>query len=71
MGSDEAARKPEQSAMDCLNRVLSEEGDNLDRVVILTIPKDGDSSGLYSNCRSEAEMFGLLFMAMHMTEDVG
>jgi hypothetical protein len=70
MENSEAARQPEQTAMECLNRVLSEEGDNMDRIVIITMPKSGDESSMYSNVRSEAEMFGMLYMGLNMTEDV-
>jgi hypothetical protein len=71
MENEESARQPEQTAMECLNRVLSEQGDEMDRVVIITIPKNGDVASFYSNARSEAEMFGMLWMCLNLSRDVG
>ena len=64
------ARIPEQSAMDVLDRVLGELGDDIDRVTILALNRDGRAMRLYSNARSEAEMFGMMHVGLNFTEDV-
>lgn len=66
---NERARIPEHSAMDCLNRVLSE-GDKIDRITIIIVHTDGDETQLYSNARSEAEMFGMLHMGLNFNHNL-
>ena len=64
------ARIPEHSPMDVLDRVLREGGDDIDRVLIVTQDKDGIGAQIYSNARSEAEMFGMAWRMMSHWEDI-
>ena len=70
MSDDLRARRGEETCMDTINRALSELGDDADRIVIVAFEKDGDKGNIYSNARSEPEMFGMLHMALHMAKDV-
>jgi len=67
---DPRARIPEHTAMDVLDRVLRDQGDDIDRVTILTLNKEGRVINLYSNCRSEPEMYGMMYMGLEFSEDL-
>lgn len=64
------ARIPEQSPMDVLDRVLSDSRIDVDRLLVIAQDKDGTLCTIYSNARSESEMFGLAWRMMNNWEDV-
>jgi hypothetical protein len=64
------ARISEHTPMDVLDRVLRETGDDLDRVLIIAQDRDGIGSQIFSNARSEAEMFGMAWRMMNHWEDI-
>jgi hypothetical protein len=70
MEDEPQARIPEQTAMDVLDRVLRVQGDDLDRITIMAMRKGGRVMEMYSNARSEAEMFGMLHMGLCNSEDM-
>ena len=65
MPTNDPARISEQTATDTMMRALSEFGDDVDRVVVVTLDKDGFQCGIYSNARSEPEMNGMLWEALN------
>lgn len=71
MIDDLQARVASHSVMDCLNRVLSEAGAlDIERITIVVLNTEGDKTALYSNARSEAEMFGMLHMALNFSKNL-
>ena len=70
MSSNNAARIAEHTAMDVIDRILSEGGDKLDRIVIVAVEEDGETCRLYSNARSEPEMHGLLWHGLNKQHSI-
>jgi hypothetical protein len=66
----EPARQSELSATDCVIRATEDFGEhNIERVCIVAMNDDGTERRLYSNVRSEPEMFGVLTMALESWTD--
>ena len=65
MSEKEYSNNPEHSAMDVINRVLSDVGD-IDRICIVCQDADGYQIHSYSNTRSTAEQFGMLSLARNL-----
>lgn len=71
MQDNEDARRSDQTAMDVIERVLSaisESKDSLDRLLVIAQHENGKELELYSNARSEAELCGMLHMAVHAVQ---
>lgn len=61
----------EQSATECAVRAVdSLRDDNLEIITIVAMTADGLTARLFSNARSEAEMYGMLHMGLYNSEDV-
>lgn len=66
MSEKRAARNSEESVSDCLVRVLEEVSDSdLKIVTVIAMNASGSEARLFSNARSEAEMFGMLHGGLH------
>jgi hypothetical protein len=60
----EPARNSALSITDCLVRAMEDVGEHeFTRCTIIAMTDDGISRSLYSNARSEPEMFGMIAMA--------
>jgi hypothetical protein len=64
------ARNSEETATDTMMRAMSEFGDDVDRVVVIALFKNGIDGRLYSNCRSEPEMNGMLWGALEFQDNL-
>jgi hypothetical protein len=66
------ARISSQSMTECMMRALEDaSGHDYTRCVIIAMDDDGIHRSLYSNARSEPEMFGMITMAEEsFTEDI-
>jgi hypothetical protein len=68
---DEAARNSSQTATDCVIRATEQFGeDSLEIVTLIAMNREGDLIQLYSNARSEPEMFGMLQAALTQTKNM-
>ena len=69
---EEPARDASLTITDCLVRVMEDVGEkNFTRCVVIAMNDDGTRRYLYSNARSEPEMFGLISMAaVDWTDDI-
>jgi hypothetical protein len=64
------ARNSEETATDTMMRAMSQFGDEVVCVVVLTLHKNGTDGCLYSNCRSEPEMNGMLWGALEFQDNL-
>lgn len=67
--ADDRARIGTETAMDTINRVLSEVGDDAELITICVMKKDSDEMFLYSNARSDPEMFGMLYSGLNWSQE--
>ena len=59
MIDDEVTFHPEETPMDVIQRVLGMLGDNIDRILIVTMDTNGNHFHMVSNARSAAEENGM------------
>lgn len=70
MTEPRAARISEHTPMDVLDRVLRESGEDADRILVIVQATDGTHCTIFSNARSEAEMFGMAWRLLNHYEDI-
>jgi len=62
-----AAQHKHLSATELLIYAMEQlDKDEVDRIVVITLDKDGSTLGLHSNTRSQPELYGMLGMAQEM-----
>ena len=67
----ERARTSELDATETVIRAMGTfESGNVDRVLIITLDKNGEVLGFFTNARSEPEMSGMLWEALEYKGDL-
>lgn len=61
----EIARNSDHTVTDCMMRAMTDFGDLVEKVVVITMDKDGSTVCLYSNAHSDPEMMGMMYSALH------
>lgn len=57
----EIARNSDHTVTDCMMRAMTDFGDLVEKVVVITMDKDGSTVCLYSNAHSDPEMMGMMY----------